>query len=134
MNLCYKDQVKGFDVYYCEKEAIKNFKPIILELSSKYCSSDMNARFEFNSQDLFIKNKYDDLYYFQIVFDSNGLYNEWILGKPLFKKYQMVFDQDRKTYGFYLDNKFNEKLILVLEKSVISGFLYFIWANLISIS
>ena len=110
VNLCYKDQVKGFDVYYCEKEAIKNFKPIILELSSKYCSSDMNARFEFNSQDLFIKNKYDDLYYFQIVFDSNGLYNDWILGKPLFKKYQMVFDQDRKTYGFYVQpfNKLNK--------------------------
>ena len=110
VNLCYKDQVKGFDVYYCEKEAIKNFKPIILELSSKYCSSDMNARFEFNSQDLFIKNKYDDLYYFQIVFDSNGLYNDWILGKPLFKKYQMVFNQDRKTYGFYVQpfNKLNK--------------------------
>ena len=110
VNLCYKDQVKGFDVFYCEKEAIKNFKPIILELSSKYCSSDMNARFEFNSQDLFIKNKYDDLYYFQIVFDSNGLYNDWILGKPLFKKYQMVFDQDRKTYGFYVQpfNKLNK--------------------------
>ena len=74
-NLCYKDKVKDFDIFYCEKEAIKNFKPIILELSSKYCSNNMNAKFE-----------------------------DWILGKPLFKKYQMVFDQDRKTYGFYVDN------------------------------
>ena len=27
-----------------------------------------------------------------------------IFGKPLFKKYQMVFDQDRKTYGFYVQS------------------------------
>ena len=107
-NLCYKDKVKDFDIFYCEKEAIKNFKPIILELNSKYCSNNMNAKFEFTYEDLFVKNKYDDFYYFQIVFNSNGLYHDWILGKPLFKKYQMVFDQDRKTYGFYLDNKFNE--------------------------
>ena len=33
---------------------------------------------------------------------TDGLYSNWIFGKPLFKKYQMVFDQDRKTYGFYL--------------------------------
>ena len=107
-NLCYKDKVKDFDIFYCEKEAIKNFKPIILELNSKYCSNNMNAKFEFTYEDLFVKNKYDDFYYFQIVFNSNGLYHDWILGKPLFKKYQMVFDQDRKTYGFYVDNKFNE--------------------------
>ena len=25
----------------------------------------------------------------------------WILGKPLFKKCQMVFDQEKKIFGFY---------------------------------
>jgi hypothetical protein len=43
------------------------------------------------------------MYIFQIIFNSDGLFNNWVFGKPLFKKYQMVFDQDRKTYGFYLE-------------------------------
>ena len=44
------------------------------------------------------------------MFNNDGLYNNWIFGKPLFKKYQMVFDQDRKTYGFYLqlNKEFNK--------------------------
>ena len=25
----------------------------------------------------------------------------WILGKPLFKKHQMIFDQEKKVVGFY---------------------------------
>ena len=102
-NSCYKNRVKDYDVFYCKKDKIKNFKPITFELQSKYCTSNINAKFEFTYEDLFIKDKEDnDLYYFQIVFDSEGLYSNWIFGKPLFKKYQMVFDQDKKTYGFYL--------------------------------
>ena len=107
-NSCYKNRVKDYDIFYCRKEAIKKFKPIVFDLQSKYCANNINAKFEFTYEDLFVKDKYDDdLYYFQIVFNTDGLYSNWIFGKPLFKKYQMVFDQDRKTYGFYLepDNK-----------------------------
>ena len=103
VNSCYKNKVKDYEIFYCKKEAIKNFKPIIFDLQSKYCANNINAKFEFTNEDLFIKDKYDeDLYYFQIVFNTEGPYSNWIFGKPLFKKYQMVFDQDRKTYGFYL--------------------------------
>ena len=28
--------------------------------------------------------------------------NRWILGRPLFKKYPTIFDQDKKIIGFYL--------------------------------
>jgi hypothetical protein len=108
VNPCYKNRVNDYDIFYCNKEAIKKFKPIIFELQSKYLVNNLNAKFEFTYEDLFIKDQTDnDLYYFQIIFDNNGLYNNWIFGKPLFKKYQMVFDQDKKTYGFYmqLNNK-----------------------------
>ena len=105
-NLCYKDKTKNnYYIYYCKEKAIKNLKPIIFELESKYCPTNLNAKFEFDYKDLFIKE--NDIYYFQIVFPSDGNYNNWVFGKPLFKKYQMVFDQDRKTYGFYV--KLNEK-------------------------
>ena len=110
LNSCYKDKTKNnYYIYYCTEKAIKNLKPIIFELESKYCPTNLNAKFEFNYKDLFIKdeNKDNDIYYFQIVFPSDGSYSNWIFGKPLFKKYQMVFDQDRKTYGFYV--KLNEK-------------------------
>ena len=111
-NLCHKETTKNnFDVYYCQEKAIKNFKPLTFKLESKYCTTNVNAKFEFTYEDLFIKdnssNNNNGIYYFQIVFPSKGLYSNWVFGKPLFKKYQMVFDQDRKTYGFYL--KMNNK-------------------------
>ena len=108
VNNCNKKQINDYDVYYCVKDALKNFKPIIFELQSKYCPTNTNANFEFTANDLFIKdNNNNDKYYFQIIFDSDGLFHNWVFGKPLFKKYQMVFDQDKKTYGFYLDNNNN---------------------------
>ena len=101
-NLCYKDKTKNnYYIYYCKEKAIKNLKPIIFELESKYCPTNLNAKFEFDYKDLFIKD--NNVYYFQIVFPADGNYNNWVFGKPLFKKYQMVFDQDRKTYGFYVE-------------------------------
>ena len=100
-NLCYKDKTKNnYYIYYCKEKAIKNLKPIVFELESKYCPTNLNAKFEFDYKDLFIKD--NNVYYFQIVFPADGNYNNWVFGKPLFKKYQMVFDQDRKTYGFYV--------------------------------
>ena len=100
-NNCYKNEIKNnYFIYYCKEDAIKNFKPIIFELESKYCPTNMRAKFEFTYKDLFIKGD-NNFYYFQIIFPSSFT-NNWIFGKPLFKKYQMVFDQDRKTYGFYL--------------------------------
>ena len=29
------------------------------------------------------------------------MFSAWILGKPLFRKYNMVFDQEKKIVGFY---------------------------------
>ena len=104
-NTCYKNSINDYDTYYCTKDSIKNFKPIIFELHSKYCPVNINSKFEFTYEDLFVKdNTNDNIYYFQIVFNGNGLYSNMIFGKPLFKKYQMVFDQDRKTYGFYVQS------------------------------
>ena len=108
MNNCNKKQINDYDIFYCTKDALKNFKPIIFKLQSKYCPTITNANFEFIADDLFIKDNNDnDKYYFQIIFNTDGLFHNWVFGKPLFKKYQMVFDQDKKTYGFYLENNFN---------------------------
>ena len=108
VNNCNKKQINDYDIFYCPKDALKNFKPIIFKLQSKYCPTITNANFEFTADDLFIKDNNDnDKYYFQVIFNTDGLFHNWVFGKPLFKKYQMVFDQDKKTYGFYLENNFN---------------------------
>ena len=55
---------------------------------------------EFNYKDLFLKDKNsnNNIYYFQIIFQNN---NDWIFGKPVFQKYRIIFDQDKKMYGIY---------------------------------
>ena len=41
-----------------------------------------------------------------MIFADNSY--RWILGRPLFKKYTTVFDQDKKIFGFYTEtNEYN---------------------------
>ena len=68
---------------------------------------------EFNYEDLFVKSKNDDTYYFQIVFKS-GYYN-WLLGRPLFKKYHMVFEQKKKIFGFYKEDTMKKESEITFE-------------------
>ena len=61
-----------------------------------------NSKIEFDYNDLFIQSKTNsNLYYFQIIFVE--ISNKWVLGRPLFKKYPFIFDQDSKKFGFYLE-------------------------------
>ena len=100
---CFEEEIKdSYHIKYCKKDVIKNFKSLNFFLPKPY-STNIEQKFEFNYEDLFIKCPFsdnnDDFYCFQIVF--KGIYTNWILGKPLFKKYQMVFDQEKKIIGFY---------------------------------
>ena len=43
---------------------------------------------------------------------SNSDDENWKLGEPFFKKYQIIFEQENKIFGFYVDNiKKNNSLI-----------------------
>ena len=96
---CKEKKVNSFYIKTCEEKVIKEFKPISFNFPRPY-NSDKTDKIEFNYQDLFIKCPgYDNLYCFQIVFGRE--HSAWILGKPLFKKYNMVFDQEKKIVGFY---------------------------------
>ena len=64
MNSCYKNKVKDYEIFYCKKEAVKNFKPIILDLQSKYCANNINAKFNI-SEDI-TKNKMEDRIYYKL--------------------------------------------------------------------
>ena len=99
-NSCFEKKVDNYFVKYCEEKVIKYFKNIAFTFVNKVNSN--NQRLEFNYKDLFVKAPgKNNLYYFQIVFQY-GFY-KWKLGRPFLKKYPTVFNQDKRTFGFYLE-------------------------------
>ena len=96
---CKEDIINNYNVFYCKSDVIKNFKNISFSFknqqSYQYGFLD-ELIMEFDYNDLFINE--NNIYYFQIIFSKNS---DWIFGKPIFKKYRIVFDQDKKMYGIY---------------------------------
>ena len=94
---CNYEIINKYYFYHCKENAVKNFKKVVFYLYNKL----PNHKIEFDYNDLFIQSKKDpSIYYFQIIFKNST--NRWVLGRPLFKKYPTVFDQDKKKFGFYL--------------------------------
>ena len=109
---------------------ITSFKDIIFELK------DIQVEFVLTYKDLFIKQ--DNEYIFGIVFDEDTEAKDptWILGKPFMKKYELVYDLDRKIIGLYKDgpgisdkkNKVNVLfvILIIILSLVVIGLIYFI--------
>ena len=96
-NHCKEKEIGSYFVKYCDEKVIKNFKNLNFYLYTLY---NGNNKLELNFKDVFIKlNETSKIYFFQIVFQKD--YNKWLFGRPLFKKYPMVFDQNKKIFGFY---------------------------------
>ena len=95
---------KKYFYYVCNSSInIKKFPNL------KFYNSEMKYFFEFDYEDLFIKK--DDKYYFIIAFIENEM-KEWIFGRPFFKKFPIIFDQEKKLIGIY--NKVINFSILIL--------------------
>ena len=79
-------------IYYCDKDVdISKLKNLT------FYNKNLNMTFEFDYNDLF--ELHDDKYYFLVLMRKNS--DIWFLGKPFFKKYQLIFNQDNKVIGFY---------------------------------
>lgn len=76
-------------------------------------SVEFNKIFELNPEDLFVLDKESNKYIFLIIFRTNYVETVWGLGIPFLKKYQFVFDEDKRliSYYNYLDNEINENNI-----------------------
>lgn len=96
--ICYEEFINNYSIFRCKEYVIKFFKNIDFYLSTDYYPSNEVNKLTFEYKDLFEKSSNDNFYYFQIVFKGS---DDWILGRPLFKKYTTVFDQDKKFFGFY---------------------------------
>ena len=82
--------------YYCEKDIdLDSFQPV------NFIINDLNFNITLTKDDLFIEK--DNKLFFLIIFG----HPQPVLGFPLFKKYQLIFNQDSKTVGLY--SKINGK-------------------------
>ena len=110
---------------------ITSFKDLIFKLK------DIETQFVFTYKDLFIKENNE--YIFGIVFDEDVDAKDptWIFGKPFMKKYELVYDLDRKIIGLYKEgnespiekSKVNVVFIILLVILIlaVAGLSYFIF-------
>ena len=146
-DFCYEEKIGQYFIKYCSKQVISNFPTLYFHLSNTYLNETQINYIEFNYEDLFIKSSFDDnIYLCQMIFVDNSY--KWILGKPLFKKYATVFNQDKKTIGFYTESKeYNEtnndndkkdenknnKLKIWLYLILIFAFLFFVCSIVLTV-
>ena len=96
------DIMRNIYIIHCDKNfEINNFKNLSFVLK------DVGYEFVLTYKDLFIEQNNE--YIFSIVFDNkfDNSESNWILGKPFMKKYQLVFDLERKIIGLYKENQEN---------------------------
>lgn len=99
-NICIQKTIsvnsKLYSYYECNKIVnINHFEPLI------FTHQEFSYNFILDKNDLFVD--FDNKKYFLCVFlekDTNTK-NHWILGIPFIKKYNFVFDENKKTISFY---------------------------------
>ena len=109
LQYCNNQLVNNYYIYICDLNyQIDNLKNISFQIK------EINYSFNFTYQDLFIKN--NNKYVFAIVFTNNENVKYWIMGEKFLRKYQLIFDLDKKIIGFYKqqENKSSSYLILIL--------------------
>ena len=108
-------KVTGFKYYYCNEDVnISDMKNL------SFFSKELNYNFTFNYKDLFYN--FNGKNYFLVIFPwFMGI--QWRLGLPFFKKYEFVFNSDKKIIGVYdkvlevniiLKNSWKNNLIIIL--------------------
>ena len=122
---------RNVTIIHCKSNFdITSFKDISFELK------DIDTIFVLTYKDLFIK--YNNEYIFVILSDEDIDAKDptWILGKPFMKKYELVYDLDRKIIGLYKEGKINSEeksgvnifliILVVILIIVVIGLIYFI--------
>ena len=93
-----------YTFFFCEP----NVKIDIGEFNFK--NKKGNFHFSLNTEDLLYK--YNNKIYFLMGFGINIKKNEMHLGYPFFRKYDVIFNQDKRTVGFYNLQIKNDKDII----------------------
>ena len=91
-----------------------------------FVKDELNYNFTLGYQDLFFKFK--DKYYFLVITQKQN--QNWVFGKPFFKKYLIFFDKDRRIFGVYPKVKqsynfpFAWVLVFILSIALIISIIY----------
>ncbi len=104
-NYCKEENYdkRNITIIHCDKSLdITKFKNI------SFILKDIDYEFILTYEDLFVE--YNNEYIFSIVFSNELISSKtyWILGKPFMKKYQLVYDLDKKTIGLYKNGNNNK--------------------------
>ena len=94
--------------YYCNNNSKvkENFKDI------NFYSKVLNYTFVLNVNDVFVN--VNNNIYFLVLFEEKKILDRWVLGKPFMKKYQLIFDQDKKVIGFYCNQLEKSNLFYII--------------------
>ncbi len=85
---------KTYEYFVCNSNIKESDFPNIKILNKK-----MNLTFEFDSKELFIE--YNNKKYFIVVFPEDLTFSTFIMGKPIFQKYDFIFNKESKKIGVY---------------------------------
>ena len=124
-NICFKKGIndnKQYFIYCLNSNEFdpKKFKNIYFK------STDLNLYFILTHKDLFIsKNNY---IYFLILFQNNLF---WSFGELFLKKYCLVFDNDKRSLGFYTNIEKVEENNDVPDKGDDSDYAKYIYISLL---
>ena len=97
---CFEDYNKKYSFFYCDKDITINIGKF------NFINSNKGIEFSLEKNDLILE--YNNKIFLLILFDIHLLDDEAYLGYPFFKKFDLIFNQDTKTVGFYKNIK-NEK-------------------------
>ena len=129
-NHCFNTTIGllGAYIYYCDDTInITKFQPLIFTLY------ESNYTFELDYNDLFIKK---GKYYYFLCYFYHTISNNYLLGKPFFKKYTFLFNKDNYSIGFYLKENSNNYfkifpwVILIFSIGIIIFLSYYIYKNI----
>ena len=101
--VCYEIKLAFYVTYYCTPDAdISKLKNLYFYIK------ELDYAIELDYKDLFLKAP-DGNNYFLVYFNSDygsddGADYFWTFGEPLFKKYNLVFNQDIKRIGLYTNH------------------------------
>jgi len=97
-----KNKNLTFTYFVCSNKVnIQKFPDLLLE------NNEMKYNFSLTYKDLFYNINNNN--YFLVIFETSSeksfYSNNWIFGKPLFKKYLIMFDRDKRIIGIYNPSK-----------------------------
>ena len=119
--ICFENVAKNINntyYYICNKNInIKDFP------SLNFYNQEMNIFFNFTYEDLFIEK--NNQIFFLIVFSKEDK-KDWVLGRIFMKKYQFMYDLNRKLFGYCTKKNKSHSIIFIIINIILAIIIIFL--------